>query len=239
LTLTVGTDRNCLQSCSVNSYLRKTRLKYWEALFKNPQFVGMLTSNLQKELNDTVEKMADYDFTEFNIRQVLEELQARLSQGVEDTIMALFDKLTCAHSLEYFSKNIHYYNGWKTNKAYKINGKVIIPTYGVFSQWPSKKRAFEVFTAYGILADIEKALNYLDGGATGEVDLNAVLEAASTGNQIVLATLNCIDTVHEIIKSLNLHKTRVFAFAAGLLQKIVKAIRHHCPFRHCPNQTIL
>ena len=26
-----------------------------------------------------------------------------------------------------FSKNIHYYNGWKTNKAYKINNKIILP----------------------------------------------------------------------------------------------------------------
>jgi len=183
LTLTIGTDRNCLQSCDINAYLRVTRLKYWEALFKHPQFVGMLTSNLQKELSEAVERMGDYDFTEFNIRQLLQELDAQFMQGVEDTIMSLFDKLTCAHSLEYFSKNIHYYNGWKTNKAHKINSKVIIPTWGVFSQWPSKLRAFEIFTAYGILADIEKALNYLDGGTTGEIDLSAVIEAASAGFQ--------------------------------------------------------
>jgi len=183
LTLTVGTDRNCLQECSVNRYLRHTRLKYWRALFQTPQFVGMLTSNLQNELNDTVDKMADYDFTEFNLRQVLEELQARLSQGVEDAIMKLFDKLSCQHSCESYSGNIHYYNGWKTNKAHKINNKVIIPTWGVFSQYPSARRAFEVFTAYGVLSDIEKALNYLDSGTTGEVNLNAVLEAASTGGR--------------------------------------------------------
>jgi len=183
LNMTVDSNDARTSTLNVNEYLRVTRLKYWRALFKNPQFVGMLTSNLQKELNDTVDKMADYDFTEFNIRQVLEELQARLSQGVEDAIMNLFDKLSCQHSCESYSGNIHYYNGWKTNKAHKINNKVIIPTWGVFSKYPSKRWAFETFTAYGILSDIEKALNYLDSGTTGEVNLNAVLEAASAGGR--------------------------------------------------------
>lgn len=183
LTMTVGSGRNVTQARDINKYLRKTRLKYWEALFHVPQFVGMLTSNLQDELSKTVEHMADYDFTEFNIRQTLEELQASLSQGVEDTITALFDKLSAQHSwYPECAKNIHYYNGWRTNKAHKIGMKVIIPTCGMFSNY-SWSKAFETREAYKVLSDIEKILNYLDLGCTGEVDLWAVLEAAANGGQ--------------------------------------------------------
>ena len=33
------------------------------------------------------------------------------------------------------SNNIHYYNGWKTNKAWYINKKVILPYMNAFSSW--------------------------------------------------------------------------------------------------------
>jgi len=184
LTLTVGTDGNSLQHCDINKYLRKTRLKYWRALLSVPEFVGMLTSNLQDEFRDTINKMADYDFTEFNIRQVLMELQSKLSQGVEDTILNIFDQLTAEYSWYPESKtNIHYFNGWRTNQAHKIGKKSIIPTYGVFSSYAWSRQTFSTTEAYKCLADIEKVLNYLDDGTTGEIDLSHVLRAASNGGQ--------------------------------------------------------
>ena len=184
LTMTVGTDRNILQELDVNEYMRETRLKYWRALCSNPEFTGMLTSNLLDELRSSVEKMADYDFTAFNITQLLDDLQARLSQGVEDTIMALFDKLTVqyAHHSEY-GKTIHLFSGWKTNKAYKIGKKAIIPTNGMFADYSWAKEAFKVHEANKVLSDIEKVLNYLDNGVTGHVDLHAVLVAAAESGQ--------------------------------------------------------
>jgi 16S rRNA A1518/A1519 N6-dimethyltransferase RsmA/KsgA/DIM1 with predicted DNA glycosylase/AP lyase activity len=136
LTLTVGIDSNHLQCCDINKYLHKMRLKYWRSMMKVPWFSN-LTGNLQDEFRSTVDKMADYDFTEFNIRQVMEELQSKLSQGVDDTILAIFDKLT-EHTLDN-SQNIHYYNGWRTNKGSKIGKKAIIPICGAFSTYSWSK----------------------------------------------------------------------------------------------------
>ena len=59
------------------------------------------------------------------------QMMEKTVQGVEDTILSLFDELSNKH--HYFdetSSNIHYYNGWKTNKAWKINKKVILPLTG-------------------------------------------------------------------------------------------------------------
>ena len=179
LTLTVGTDSNYSQDIDVNDYLREVRLKYWRGLFSNEQFMGNLTSNLREQFVGTVDKMVDYDFTLYNIKQVMVEMNAGMVGGLEETIMALFDKLTAEHTwYPETHTNIHYFNGWKTNKAHKIGKKSIIPTYGMFSSYSWKKDTFDVSAAYQVISDIEKVFNYLDGGMTQEVDLLARLKTA-------------------------------------------------------------
>lgn len=161
---------------NANRYLCLVRKKYWTALFSNKEFVGKLTTNLRDKYRKMVGKMAVYDFTLFNIQQIAEQMNAEMGQGLQDTIVALFDKLTEKHSwYPEMSKNIHYYNGWKTNKVHKINSKVIIPIYGVFSSYSWSKETFNVHEAENTISDIEKVFDYLDGDATAEVDLHGVL----------------------------------------------------------------
>lgn len=167
LRLTDSTDRG-YDSVSVNDYIKAVRLKYWKALLRNPKFVGKLTSKLQDEYREKVSRFADYDFTEFNVNVLYAELNSKIKQGIEDEIIAMFDRLTETHSYyPEFSKNLHYYNGWKTNQAHKIGKKVILPCYGVFSDWSDR---VDVYSARKVLEDIEKILNFLDGNMTEEVN---------------------------------------------------------------------
>lgn len=173
LRLTDSTDRG-YDSVSVNDYLRCVRYKYWSALLSNDKFIGRLTTKLQGEYMDKVNKLADYDFSEFNIYTLSAEMNAQIKTGIEDEIMAMFDRLTEEHS--YYpecSKNRHYYDGWATNKAHKIDKKVIIPCYGVFDGWDGLPR---VYNAHKILKDIEKILNFLDGDMTADIDMQRVLD---------------------------------------------------------------
>lgn len=157
-------DDSSYKGVDTQKYMRLVRLKYWKAFFKNDEFTGRLTSNLRDQFNKNVEKMADYEFSAFNIKQVLVEINASIQKGIQDTIGELFEKLTIEHSwYPECSKNKHYYNGWKTNKAHKIGKKCIIPAYGLFSSW-SWQKTFDVTEAYKVLSDIEKAFDYLDGG---------------------------------------------------------------------------
>lgn len=164
---------------SVNKFLSATRRKYWEALFHNKEFTAQLTSNLRDKYQAMVDKMQNYDFTLFNVQQIMTEMNAEMCRGVQDTIVALFDKLTTEYTYcPDCSKNIHYYNGWKTNKAHKIGGKVILPIHGVFSCYSWSKETFNVRNAEAIISDIEKVFEYLDGNATAPVDLRGVLKTA-------------------------------------------------------------
>lgn len=167
LRLTDSRDRG-YDSVSINEYVKKVRLKYWRELLSNPKFIGKLTSKLQCEYQEKVDKLADYDFSEFNIYALSAEMSSNIKSGIESEIIAMFDRLTAEHSYyPEFSKNRHYYDGWKTNSAYKIAKKVIIPCYGIFSDWDGKPRTYEARKA---LEDIERILNFLDGHMTAEVD---------------------------------------------------------------------
>lgn len=168
------TNDRSYEKISINSYLKAVRLKYWRALLSNPKFISKLTSKLQDEYREKVEKLADYDFSEFNIYTLSAEMNAQIKTGVEDEIIAMFDRLTEEHSwYPETQKNRHYYDGWATNKAHKIDKKVIIPCYGIFSSWSGKPQVYE---ARKCLEDIERILNFLDGGMTRDIDFWHSLE---------------------------------------------------------------
>lgn len=165
---------------SINEYIRQVRSKYWTALFNNPVFTEKLTSNLVSMYQSKITELADYDFSFYNICEIRTDMVRNMVNGVEDAIVSLFDEFS--HKYYYFdetSQNIHYYNGWKTNKAWYVNDKVIIPLSGYrdlcFSWGGFKPTYYEVINK---LADIEKCFNYLDKGLTSDVSLKVVLENA-------------------------------------------------------------
>ena len=175
-------DRNA-EKFSVNGYVCAVRRKYWSKLFKNEIFMGHLTSNLQTEYLSQVDKFTNYDFSYWNIKTIQEEMARSLVKGVEDCIINLFDELSARHSWDDDLKNnVHYYNGWKSNSCWKINRRVILPL-SAYEKYTGGKYYIELWKVNSKLSDIEKVLNYLDNGETGEVNLHEQLDvAARTGD---------------------------------------------------------
>jgi len=182
-------------SASINEYIREVREKYWKALFENPKFIGKLTDNLKRDYNNKITELRDYDFSLYNIYELKIDMQQKVVKGIEDTIISLFDELS--HKHYYFnetSNNIHYYNGWKTNKSWIVNKKVIIPLQAYkdleFSWGGFKPTHRNVISK---LMDIEKCFNYLDGGLTESIDLTSILsscEKSETTKNIHLKYFN-------------------------------------------------
>lgn len=213
---------------SPNAFLKAVRCKYWNKFFTNPQFSEALTSNLQQCFRDIVDDAANYEFDRFNIEEILKKMELLMMQAREDTIIALFDKLSEEHSWYPECKdNIHYFNGWKTNTAHMINTKkVIIPIYGAFADASWKQELLNTYTVYNVLADIEKVLNYLSVGSNDDipkVSLSHMLDFAS--RNMVSKNINltyftitlykkgtCHITFHpetkELIERLNIYASR-------------------------------
>lgn len=167
-------DRKVRDGDTLNGYIRLTRLKYWEALFQAPQFVGQLTSNLQRELAARVEALGDYEFSRVNILSIQRDLSRQTIASIEETIIAEFDRLSRQHHWDEDSANVHYYNGWCTNKSWKINEKVIMPGHPwdtIWNKWRFSNCAQE-------LADLEKCLTFLNGGLPPEIGISAALTRA-------------------------------------------------------------
>ena len=165
---------------SVNEAVKRIRKKYWSALFTSPSFMEQLTSNLRDLLNKRVEELADYEFSKFNIMEIVMQMNVQVSDGVEKTIMDLFDDWTRKYHYDDHSTNRHYFDGWKTNDAFAVNKKVIIPMYA-YSQWSG---SFDLdYTCREKLTDIERVFNYLDGGRTPEIPLKDVLDNATKARQ--------------------------------------------------------
>lgn len=159
-----------------NQYIKDVRYKYWETLFSSKEFNSLLTSNLRQDYMNKINELAEYDFSYYNIKQIQLELSKHMSKGVEDTILTLFEEFSYKYYWYETSKNIHYFNGWKSNSCYKINKKVII-SLDAFNGLCGEFNC----TRYDVpnkLSDIEKVFNYLDGNLTKEISLQNALEEA-------------------------------------------------------------
>lgn len=171
-------------SFTINNFVEQERMKYWSALFKDKRITGQMTSNLQTDFLSKVNELKDYEFSVYNIKQMQIKMNQNLVEGIEDCIIELFDELSHQYSWYDSSSNIHYYNGWKTNSAWKINKKVIIPFYAeVWSRWGNKEYQPDNYRVVEKIADIEKALNYLDGGLTDGISVGSVLNMARCTGQ--------------------------------------------------------
>ncbi|MDY0235080.1 MAG: DUF4942 domain-containing protein [Gudongella sp.] len=182
LELTVKNNKNSGLSV-VNDYIEQVRFKYWQGLIDMDKFRQILTTNLISEFHDKLDDLKQFDFTRFNIQQVIKELEANLVISVEDTIYQLFKDFTRRYSQEEYSSNVHLFDGWKTNKCYKINDKkVILPYLKGFDGYNGE--FYPEFGVEGRIRDIEKSLNYLDGGKTDSSDdIRDILAKARENNQ--------------------------------------------------------
>lgn len=157
----------------VNEYLKQVRNKYWMSLFDNPKFTRKLTSKMRDDLYKTKDDMWNYDFTLHNIFEIMNKIRENTLSGIENSIMALFSRLSADHCyINESSPNIHYYNGWKTNKAHKVNKKVILPMQA-FDYWRySGKNEYNLrgYNVIDTLTDMSKALDYLAEPTYANID---------------------------------------------------------------------
>ena len=156
---------------NVNKYVYEVRLKYWHELFDRPEIRRRMTSNLYYDYHSQLNTFADYDFSFFNIKTLMIDIMKNLVGGVEECIIKLFDELSRKYAWdEEAPYNIHYYDGWATNKSWYINKKVILP----INAWNHFRDSDELHLALNVkekIADIEKALAFLNGEKLESGDL--------------------------------------------------------------------
>ena len=151
-----------------------------------------MTSSMSKQYSEKISDLKHYDFNLYNLQQVFFDIRAQLSGNVEESILDLFETLSGKYAWirEENNKNIHYFNGWATNKAHKVGMKAILPINGFGSAWLGKDRGLDSYYISTQLSDLERAMNYLDRGETTKrKNLQSFIDyAVKCGNTVVETT---------------------------------------------------
>lgn len=124
-------DTTSHKMLSINSYIDKINLEYWHKFINETDLKSKLPSALRDHFIYNIDEQKNISFNMESVRYFYNELINTIPKSYEETVAKLFDDLTSkyVYTDSVWNKTIHYYNGWKTNKSYKINKKVIIKCY--------------------------------------------------------------------------------------------------------------
>jgi predicted RNA methylase len=128
----------------------------WGNLIYKSKMESLFTSQLKKDFSKFTEQQGAMDFTKENISALFDMLFANKGAILERCILDTFERL-CS----YDAKNKVHWEGWKTNDAYKVNMKVIVP-WGIRS-WGQDEAWYLRYDKAEKFNDIDKALCYLTG----------------------------------------------------------------------------
>ena len=173
--LTLSSGKN---GVNWNEYLYSLRYKYWYQLLHNPAFMNNLTSNLREEYYSMISEFAHKDFSLKNIYDVKMDIISRTAKGIEDKIVSMFESLSYQYSMD-ATGNVHYFNGWKSNSAFKINKKVVIPYVAAWEWGKLEYYHYSDRSVYKKLDDLEKCLAFLQIGESEyvyDIDLSHQLK---------------------------------------------------------------
>ena len=175
------TEAMCKQ---VNQMLIDVRKDFWRKSLSLKEVKARLTEKRRMEFEEKMNATCNLDFTKNNIRMFV----LNLIEGYEDTlteaVVEIFDKMTIRHCMDdgERSENIHYFNGWRTNKAFKVGKKVILPIYASYGSpfvgWSGWKLDYQ---AERTLNDIDIVMNYFDGMRKHVTISEALREAFKDG----------------------------------------------------------
>lgn len=142
--------------------------RYWRKLLDRQEFKDKLTTAEVNTFNNIIRRFTNMEFSRNNINTLYEYILKNGNNLFKNAIFALFDKITRRSSYyPEISKNIHLFNGWKSNNGYKINSKFIL----IIKGWP--KAWFDAdYEVIEELDDIEKIFVYFNNGIYPEIKLS-------------------------------------------------------------------
>ena len=182
----------------INDMLAVVRTDFWRKTLDLKEVRSRLTEKKQSEFEEKLKERCNMDFTESNIRQFVLNLMGGFERTLTEAVIDIFNRFTIRHAFSegMYEDNIHYFNGWKTNKAFRVNKKVIIPIYAGYGDGPFQGYSKDwklAFDAERQLRDIDIVMNYFDGMPT-YLSISDAIESAFNDGQ----SSNIISTYFKI-----------------------------------------
>jgi hypothetical protein len=141
------------------------KAKFWNEVFRRTKMEERMPSNFSKKFEAFAESQRMMAFTEGNIWEVLQMFLLNRDAIMTEALLQTFDKATGFHE-----KNRIHIEGWKTNKAHRLNKRIIYP-YGVrySDEYGSKWEPIYRYRIENFYEDIDKVLCHIGGLSRGNI----------------------------------------------------------------------
>lgn len=134
---------------SLNERIDAIKRSFWEYVFEKTRLGSVTPTSFRAKMDATLDKSAHLAFSRENVMAALEQFYFGLHGFMQESIIAAFDAATSYHK-----NNRIEIEGWVSNAQWRINKKIVIPTYG--DSW--RRRQDEDF-----MNDLDKVMCYLSG----------------------------------------------------------------------------
>lgn len=153
-----------------NDFLQSLKNDYWGKVLDLPQVYKKLTYSTRNNLTDSLRDFHNLEFSEYNIKFLVENFLKRANDFIIKDTVKLFDDLTycwaAPDSRSFNDKDIASSRTsfkWKTNTVFKVNKKIIIPL-GVCAFISDYSKRWELsYRTKDHLHEIDVIFNYIAG----------------------------------------------------------------------------
>lgn len=143
-----------------NRFIDTAKAGAWGAIFDQIGLGKYMTTGLQQKLNEFRTAQGAMSITKENVMYLFRFIMANITKIMDQSVIEVYDMFT-----RYFKGNTSHDEGWKTNKRFKCNRKVILPD-AVSAGYEPQRFGYDKYFSVNYQArldDIDKAMCHLTG----------------------------------------------------------------------------
>lgn len=170
-----------------NEFIDQIKAKAWNTIFQQIGIGKYMTTGLEKKLDEFRIAQSSMSLTKENIFKLFQFIMGNINTIMDNCVVDVYDLFT-----GFYEGNTACDEGWKTNKRYKCNRKVILPSACETSYSGYYRSSYSAH-----LDDIDKAMCWLTGRSFDTMDdrsfdTRSILRRADPDNSTVETVVNSI-----------------------------------------------
>ncbi len=162
-----------------DNFIDAAKDKAWRQIIGQLGLEKYMTSAMDETMSRFREAQGSFELSKPNIMALFQALISGLGGIMDECVCNVYDIFT-----RYHSDNTSCSEGWKTNKRYKVNRKVILPDLANAGYKPQVYGYSDNFSthfgAYNTLNDIDKAMCWLSGTRYEDIEGKTIYDTIHT-----------------------------------------------------------
>lgn len=163
------------QEHAYNVFVRNLKSAAWDEVFRRTDMHNLVSEGVRKEMDALQKDNQRMAFSENNIAALLETLFLNRGAILKQCVVEAFD-----HMARYHKENRVHVEGWKTNDAWRVNQRVVLP-HMVRLGWSGQPEV--EWSHQRTLNDIDRALAFLEGKKLDDVERTIVKAIEQLGKE--------------------------------------------------------